>query len=128
MYNDEEKNTLKSLLQKAKNVIATKEELITSLQEENSELRKQIERLNEKDEIYLGYSATTNKMKNDMGQLSEIKKVKNTREVNIEEDEEINFSELGSVKDQSISDWDHSQVDLEHLEHSHRERSNTEQK
>lgn len=128
MYNDEEKNTLKSLLQKAKNVIATKEELITSLQEENSELRKQIERLNEKNEIYLGYSATTNKMKNDMGQLSEIKKVKNTREVNIEEDEEINFSELGSVKDQSISDWDHSQVDLEHLEHSHRERSNTEQK
>ena len=63
-----------------------------------------------------------------MGQLSEIKKVKNTKEANIEEDEEINFSELGSVKDQSISDWDHSQVDLEHLEHSHRERSNTEQK
>lgn len=63
-----------------------------------------------------------------MGQLSEIKKVKNTKEANIEEDEEINFSELGSVKDQSISDWDHSQVDLEHLEFFHRERSNTEQK
>lgn len=42
---DSEKKSLKSLLDKAKNVISTKEELIFSLQEENEELRVEIAKL-----------------------------------------------------------------------------------
>lgn len=78
---DSEKKSLKSLLDKAKNVISTKEELIFSLQEENEELRVEIAKLKvqlEKvKEVELGYSSTTQKIQKEMAQISAIKKIVN---------------------------------------------------
>lgn len=64
--------------------------------------------------MFLGYSLTANKIKSDTAHLSEIKMKKAHPQVELEGDEDdINFSELGSVKDnESLSEWD--PADLEH--------------
>jgi hypothetical protein len=63
----------------------------------------------------LQYSGSAQKFKQDLIFISGIKpKSRDNAEKHEEEEDDINLSELGTIKDDGLSEWDKSQLDLQH--------------